>query len=88
MPAGTCHSKQLYPSSCLYFHQMSAHAGSGYLCELGDELDIISHEPKKTSDFSNSGGGGPIFDGIYLSLISHYSLDRDNVPKICDLPVE
>ena len=43
--------------------------GLGYLRELGDEPVIISCEPKKTLDFGNSGGGGPIFDGIYLSLI-------------------
>ena len=62
--------------------------GMGHLCEFGDKSTTISHEPMETTDFSNSGGGGPIFDGIYPSLISHYSLGRDNVPQICNLPAE
>ena len=49
--------------------------GLGYLCELGDEPVIISHKPKKVSDFSDSGGHGPIFDGIYNSEGFSFSQD-------------
>ena len=62
--------------------------GLGYLCELGHETVRVSNKPKKTSGLSNSGGGGPIFDGIDLSLIGGYSLGRGNVPQIYNLPAE
>ena len=75
------------PPACV-FTRCQLMQGLDYLCELGYEQAIIFCEPKRTSDFSKSGVGGPIFDGIYLSLIGHYSLGRDNVSQICDLSVE
>ena len=62
--------------------------GSGHLHELGDELVIVSHEPKKIPDLSGGGGGGPLCDSIYLLLISHYSLSRDDVPQAYNLSAE
>ena len=62
--------------------------GLGYLHELGDELAIVSHESKKTLDLSDSGGGRLFTNSIYFAIISNYSLGRDNVSQICNLPVE
>ena len=61
--------------------------GSGYLCELGDGLAVITHEPKETSDLSG-GWGRPFSNSIYFAFVSSYSLGRGNVPKVCNLPAE
>ena len=62
--------------------------GSGYLHKLGDKSAIIPCEPKKTPDLSDNGGGGPFSDSIYFPLISCYSLGRDYMSEICNLPAE
>ena len=62
--------------------------GSGYLCELGDELKVVTCEPKETLDLSDSGWGRPFSNSIYFAFICHYSLGQDNVAKVCNLPME
>ena len=45
--------------------------GMGYLCELGDEPMIVSHEPKKALELSDGGGAGPfLIASIFPSLVS------------------
>ena len=62
--------------------------GPGYMCKLGDKLVVIHSEPKKALDLGDCGEDWPLFDNIYFLFVSDYSLDRDNVPQVCDLHVE
>ena len=62
--------------------------GLGHLCELGDEPVVITCEPQETSDLCDGGWDRPFSNSIYFALIAYYSLGRDNVPQICDLPAE
>ena len=62
--------------------------GSSYLCKLRDEPVIVSHEPKKTLDLGDGGGGRPFSNSIHFACIGCYSLGGDNVPQVCYLPVE
>ena len=55
--------------------------GLGYLCKLGDELVVITHKCKETSDLCDHGGGRPFSNNVCFSFISCYCLGRDNVPK-------
>ena len=40
--------------------------GLGYLCELRNEPVIVPHEPQKTLDLSDGGGGRPFSNSIYF----------------------
>ena len=62
--------------------------GLGHLCELGDELAVVTCKPKKTSNLSDGDGHRPFSNSIYFAFVGHYSLGRDNVPQICNLPVK
>ena len=58
--------------------------GFGYLHKCGNEPAAGTRKPKETLDLHDSGGGRP----FYLTFIDCYSLSRDNVPQVCNLPAE
>ena len=45
-------------------------------------------KPKKTSNLSDVSRDRPFFDSIYFTLISGYSLGRDDMPQVGNLPLE
>ena len=80
---GDCHLLlACVPAGCQFMQ------GSGYLCELGDESAIVSHEPKELLDLGDIGRGRAFSNSIYFAFVSCYSLGRDNVPQVCNSPVE
>ena len=62
--------------------------GLGYLCELWDKLPIVTHKSHETSDLSDIGQDWPLLDNLYLTFISGYSLGRDYMSQIANLPLE
>ena len=62
--------------------------GLSYLCKLWNELSVIPCKPQKTLDLSDISRGRPFLDGFYFTLISGYSLGRNDMPLVGDLPLE
>ena len=59
--------------------------GSGYLCELWDELPIIPCKSQETLDLSYISWGMTFLDGFYFTFISGYSLGRNDMPQVGNL---
>ena len=62
--------------------------GSSYLHELWNELSVMLHKPQKTSDLGDISKGRPFLHSVYLTLIGGYTLGRDNMPQVGNLPSE
>ena len=60
----------------------------GYLCKFGDKLMVISHESQKALDLHDIFWCWPILDSFDFTLISGYSLGRNHMPQIANLPSE
>ena len=62
--------------------------GLSQLHELWNELSVISCKSQKTSDLSDVSQGRPFLNDFYFALIGGYSLDRDDMPQVGNLPLE
>ena len=62
--------------------------GSSYLHELRNEPSVIPCKSQKTSDLSNINWGRLFPNGFYFALISGYSLGKDDMPSVGNLPFE
>ena len=62
--------------------------GSSCLHELWNEPSVIPHKSQKTLDLSDIRRGRPFLDGFYLTLIDGYSLGRNDMPQVGNLPSE
>ena len=62
--------------------------GLSYLSKLWNEPSVIPCTPQKTLDLSDISRGRPFLDGMYFTLISGYSLGRNDMPQVGNLPSE
>ena len=62
--------------------------GSRYLRELWDEPPIVPCKAKETFNLSYISQGRPFLDGFYFAFIGGYSLGRNNMPQVGNLPLE
>ena len=62
--------------------------GLGYLCEFWDKLPIVSHESQEISNLHNICWDWPLLNCFYLPSVSGYSLGRDYMSQVGNLPFE
>ena len=62
--------------------------GSTYLHKIWNEPFVIPCKPQQTLDFSVIHRGRMFLDGFYFNLISGYSLCRNDMPQVGNLPLE
>ena len=62
--------------------------GLSYLCKFWDKPPIVTHESQETLDLSDVCWNWPLLKSIYLNFISGFSLGRDYMPQIGNLPLE
>ena len=62
--------------------------GLGNLLELWDKLPTVTHKSQETLDLSDVCQYWPLLNNLYLTFISGYSLGRDYMPQIGNLPSE
>ena len=62
--------------------------GSGYLHEFQAKPTIVTHESQETSNLHDICWDEPLLNSLYLTFISGYSLGRDYMPQIGNLPLE
>ena len=53
-----------------------------YLHKLWNEPSVMPHKSQKTLDLSDISRDRPFLDGFYFTLISGYSLGRNNMPQV------
>ena len=87
-PVGTCCPTEWQPFSCQHFRLKLTCAGSCYLHKFRDKPMVISCESQKTLDLCDVCLDWPHFDSFYFALISGYSLGRNHVPQVGNLPSE
>ena len=59
-----------------------------YLYEVWEKLPIIPCKSQKPSDLSYISWGRSLLNGFYFTLISVYSLGRNDIAWVGDLPLE
>ena len=62
--------------------------GSGYMHKFWDKPLKVSHESQETLNFCDVCWDWPLLNNLYLTFISGYSLGRDYMPQVENLPLE
>ena len=62
--------------------------GFGYLHKFCNKLPIVTGESQETLDLSDVCQDWPLLNDLYLTFISGYSLARDCMSQIGNLPLE
>ena len=62
--------------------------GSSDLCELWDKPPLIPCESQKTLDLNYISWSRPFRDGFYFTYINGYSLGRNDMSQVGNLPSE
>ena len=60
----------------------------GYLHEFWHKLPIVSCESQENLSFHDAFQDWPLLNCLYLTFISDYSLGRDYMPQVGNLPLK